>query len=51
VTWPERVINTVVDREPEQLGLREDETQDPLFKLLLRCLFGLFLFGLADRVV
>ena len=40
VTWLERMKNTVADRGRELLGLREDETQDPLPELCARLIAG-----------
>ncbi len=40
VTWLERMMNTVADRGRELLGLREDETRDPLPELCGRLIAG-----------
>jgi len=40
VTWLERMMNTVADRGRELLGLREDETKDPLPELCRRLIAG-----------
>lgn len=40
MTWLERMKNTVADRGRELLGLREDETQDPLPELCARLIAG-----------